>query len=80
MKLIQLTHEEADIKGFITVSLYVMTEEGFLIETEAEAYVVPGMSIPILLGEDYQLNYEIALTRNVESGTKLHFQNWQYTV
>jgi hypothetical protein len=38
------------------------------------------MSVPILLGEDYRLNYEIALTRNVETGTKLHFQGWQYTV
>ncbi|KAJ7918195.1 hypothetical protein B0H13DRAFT_2321669 [Mycena leptocephala] len=80
MRLVQLTHEEADIKGYVSVSIFVMTEEGSLIETEAEAYVVPGMSVPILLGEDYQLNYEIALTRKVESGTKLHFQGWQYTV
>jgi hypothetical protein len=80
MKLVQLTHEESDIKGYVTVPIFVMTEEGQLIETEAEAYVVPGMSVPILLGEDYQINYEIALTRNVESGSKLHFQNWQYTV
>jgi hypothetical protein len=80
MKLLQLTHEESDIKGYVTVPIFVMTEEGSLIATEAEAYVVPGMSVPILLGEDYQLNYEIAVTCNVESGTKIHFQGWRYTV
>ena len=39
----------------------------------AEAYVVPGMTVPILLGEDYQLTYEIGVTRNVEEGPKVHF-------
>ncbi|KAJ7805278.1 hypothetical protein B0H13DRAFT_2387812 [Mycena leptocephala] len=62
MKLVQLTQEEEGIKGYILVSIFMLTEEGELIETEAEAYVVPGMSVPILLGEDYQLNYELALT------------------
>jgi hypothetical protein len=38
------------------------------------------MSVPILLGEDFQLTYELVLTRNVELGTKIHFQDWEYTV
>jgi hypothetical protein len=80
MKLVQLTHEESDIKGYVNVPLFVMSEDGSLIEMEAEAYVVPGMSVPILLGEDDQLNYEITVTRNLESGTKIHFQGWRYTV
>ncbi|KAJ7080896.1 hypothetical protein B0H15DRAFT_803824 [Mycena belliarum] len=80
MKLVQLTHEHSEIKGFVTIPIFVATEEGAVIETEAEAYVVPGMSVPILLGEDYQIKYEIALTRNVETGSKLHFQDWEHTV
>ncbi|KAJ7982893.1 hypothetical protein DFH06DRAFT_1266550 [Mycena polygramma] len=64
---------EDNIQGYINTKVFAMTEEGVLIETEAEAYIVPGMS-------DWQLNYEIAVTRNVESGTKLHFQGWEYTI
>jgi hypothetical protein len=29
---------------------------------EVEAYVVPNMSVDILLGEDFQLNYELLVT------------------
>ncbi|KAF8212543.1 hypothetical protein K438DRAFT_1566862 [Mycena galopus ATCC 62051] len=80
IRLIQLMQEESGIQGFVTIPLFVRTEEGDEIETEAEAYVVPGMSVPILLGEDYQSTYELALTRNVERGTMIHFQDWAYTV
>jgi hypothetical protein len=80
VKLVQLMQEETGIEGFTTIPLYVASEEGPELEMEAEAYVVPGMSVPILLGEDFQLTYELALTRNVESGTKIHFQDWEFTV
>lgn len=53
---------------------------GELLETEAEAYVVPGMTIPILLGEDFQLTYEIGVTRNVEEGTIISFGRTDYKV
>lgn len=59
--------------------MYILSDEGVLMEMKAESYVVPGMTVPILLGEDFQVNYEIAVTRNVERGSKLHFQNWKYT-
>ncbi|KAJ7081450.1 hypothetical protein C8R44DRAFT_557283, partial [Mycena epipterygia] len=80
MKLIQLTQEEEGIQGYTNIPVFMMSEEGELIETEAEAYFVPGMSVPILLGEDYQVNYELALTRNVESGSRVHFRDWEFTV
>ncbi|KAJ7178277.1 hypothetical protein C8R46DRAFT_1212979 [Mycena filopes] len=38
------------------------------------------MSVPILLGEDYQLNYELGVSRNVEMGTKVLFRNTPYEV
>ena len=51
----------------------MMTDDGVVLESEAEAYVVPGMTVPILLGEDYQLTYEIGVSRNVEEGPRIHF-------
>lgn len=56
------------------------TDEGVTLESEAEAYVVPGMTIPILLGEDYQLTYEIGVTGNVEEGPRVQFGKSEYKV
>jgi hypothetical protein len=53
---------------------------GEILQLEAEAYVVKGMSVPILLGEDFQLNYELGVTRNVEEGTKLRFGRTEHEV
>ena len=51
-----------------------------MLESEVEAYIVPGMMVPILLGEDYQLNYEVGVTRNVEAGSHIHFAGTDFKV
>jgi len=56
------------------------TADGALLESEVEAYVVPNMTVPILLGEDYQLNYELGVTRNVKMGTKIHFTGTNHEI
>lgn len=80
MKLWQLTDKDSTLKGFVRIPIMMETEDGILLESEAEAYIVPGMTVPILLGEDYQLNYELGVTRNVELGTSIHFNGTSYTV
>ena len=45
-----------------------------------EAYVVPGMSVPILLGEDYQTVYELSMFRNMESGSHICFSNTSFNI
>lgn len=69
MQLWQLTDKDSNLKGYVRIPILMQSEEGLLLESEAEAYIVPGMTVPILLGEDYQLNYEVGVTRNVELGT-----------
>lgn len=61
MKLWQLTDKESKIEGYITMPIFTMSEWGEPIETEVKAYLVPNMSVPILLGEDYQVNYEVTI-------------------
>ena len=73
MKLWQLTDKDSTLRGFVRILIFMMSEDGVVLESEAEAYVVPGMTVPILLGEDYQLTYEIGVLRNVEEGPKVHF-------
>ncbi|KAJ7264720.1 hypothetical protein C8J57DRAFT_1230490 [Mycena rebaudengoi] len=67
MNLAQLTDSGTIIKGYMTLKILMLSEDGQLLEMEAEAYVVKGMSVPVLLGEDFQVNYEIGIARNVET-------------
>ena len=80
LKLWQLTDKDATIKGFVKIPVTMIGKNGELFETEAEAYVVPGMTVPILLGEDFQLTYEIGVTRNVKEGTVISFGRTNYEV
>lgn len=58
----------------------MMPLDGELLCMEAEAYVVKGMTVPLLLREDFQLNFELGVTRSVENGMKITFQNTPYKV
>ena len=73
MQLWQLTDKDESLRGYVRIPIFMETTTGEIIESEAEAYVVPKMTVPILLGEDYQVNYEVGVTRNVETGTKINF-------
>jgi hypothetical protein len=73
MQLWQLTDKDESLKGFVRIPIFMETTTGEIVESEAEDYVVPRMTMPILLGEDYQVNYEVGVTRNVETGTKVNF-------
>ncbi|KAJ7139629.1 hypothetical protein C8R44DRAFT_605407, partial [Mycena epipterygia] len=80
MNLAQLTDKDTIIKGYSKLRILMMLIDGEILETEVEAYVVSGMSVPILLGEDYQLNYELGVSRNVELGTKILFGGTEHEV
>ena len=73
LQLWQLTDKDSKLKGFVRIPIFMLTESGDILETEAEAYVVPNMTVPILLGEDYQQSYKISVTQNVELGTHIGF-------
>jgi hypothetical protein len=68
------------IKGYTKLKILMPSTAGDILEMEAEAYVVKGMSVPILLGEDFQINYELGVTRNVELGTKITFKGSEFEV
>ena len=80
MQLWQLTDKDSKLKGFVRIPIFMITDDGDIIKTEAEAYVVPNMTVPILLGEDYQQSYEIGVTRNVEEGTHISFRRHDFRI
>ena len=38
------------------------------------------MSVPILLGEDYQTAYELSVFRSIESGSRIRFGNTSFDI
>jgi hypothetical protein len=80
MSLAQLMDQGTIIKGFVKLKVFMQTISGKLIGMEAEAYVVKGMTVPLLLGEDYQLNFELGVVHNVETGSRILFMNTPYKV
>ena len=73
LKLYQLTDTNAQLKGYVRIPIFMTTHRGDILETTAEAYVVPRMTVPILLGEDYQQAYELTVSRHLEKGTTVQF-------
>ena len=47
LRLWQLTDNNASIQGFVKIPITMIGEDGELFEAEAEAYVVPGMTVPV---------------------------------
>ncbi|KAF7968769.1 hypothetical protein HWV62_29370 [Athelia sp. TMB] len=80
MRLWQLTDRNATLEGYVNLPLFVESEEGTVIQTEVEAYVVPGMSVDILLGEDYQLAFEMTTSRHVEKGTTVSYRHCPHKI
>ncbi|KZW00784.1 hypothetical protein EXIGLDRAFT_603826, partial [Exidia glandulosa HHB12029] len=68
--LAQLTNNEPRIRGYVEMPIWVRAEDGTQLRFNAELYVVPGMTVEVLLGEDFHLNHELNVLRNVELGTR----------
>ena len=66
LSLFELTNQ-AKILGYINVTVLMPTVEGKWLEFMEEAYVIPGMNVPILLGEDFLVNYEVSVLRTAQS-------------
>ncbi|KDR67156.1 hypothetical protein GALMADRAFT_80147 [Galerina marginata CBS 339.88] len=80
MKLWQVTDKDCSLKGFVRIPVFCKTKLNRIIETEVEAYILPGMTVPILLGEDYQQNYEINVSRSVQEGTEIQYENGLHSI
>lgn len=80
MDLWQLMDKDAKIQGYVQIPIFMESLEGMILETEAEAYVVPNMTIPILLGEDYHLNYELTVVHRIDFKSVVNFSSLSYSV
>lgn len=80
MDLWQLTDKDAKIQGYVRIPIFIESLEGVILETEAEAYVIPDMTIPILLGEDYHLNYELTVAHRIDFQSVVNFSGVPHSV
>ena len=79
MKLFQLTNGFI-IEGFVKIPLFVEADDGDWLQFEAECYVVPNMTTPLLLGEDFQVNYELGVVRRAAADSSLRVPASGHTI
>ena len=60
LRLYQLT-DGFHIDGFVQLPVLVQADDGDWLSFDSEFYVVQDMTSPILLGEDFQQNYELCV-------------------
>ncbi|KAI5892568.1 uncharacterized protein SCHCODRAFT_02688882 [Schizophyllum commune H4-8] len=76
-QLMQLTSRKAPVRGKVRLSFQIFANDGTVLEAECEVQIVEGMTVPVLLGEDFQQAYELSVTRTLEidgsSSTTLTF-------
>src|ERR1700722_17381474 len=72
INLVQVTGN-ASISGYVLLDLYFYTPEG-QVKLGVEAYVVKGMSTPMILGNDFADQYRISVIRS-ERNCSLEFGN-----
>ncbi|KAG9082555.1 hypothetical protein FS749_006770 [Ceratobasidium sp. UAMH 11750] len=70
LKLIQVTGNST-ISRYVVVPLFFETKEG-PVEMIVEAYVVPKMNAPFIIGTDFASQYSLSLIRD-ENGTRIQF-------
>ncbi|KDN35641.1 hypothetical protein RSAG8_11436, partial [Rhizoctonia solani AG-8 WAC10335] len=70
LRLIQVT-SNSSLSQYITVPLIFDTNEG-LVKMTVEAYIVPDMNTPFILGTDFAAQYQLSLVRD-EDGTRIIF-------
>jgi hypothetical protein len=65
LNLFELTNQ-AKILGFINLWIFMPMAGNRVLEFIEEAYIIPGMNVPVSLGEDFQVNYKISVLRSVQ--------------
>ncbi|KAI5894554.1 uncharacterized protein SCHCODRAFT_02686158 [Schizophyllum commune H4-8] len=76
-RLMQLTKRDAPVKGKVRLSFQIFCNDGTTLEMDCEVQIVEGMTVPVLLGEDFQQAYELSVRRALEldgtSSTTIEF-------
>ncbi|EJD49356.1 hypothetical protein AURDEDRAFT_59532, partial [Auricularia subglabra TFB-10046 SS5] len=78
LQIAQLTNNAPLIEGYVILPLFIRGEDGTELEFEVEAYVVPDMTVDLLVGEDWHVNYEISVLRNLEHGHRVGVSDTGY--
>ncbi|KZS94732.1 hypothetical protein SISNIDRAFT_409219, partial [Sistotremastrum niveocremeum HHB9708] len=71
LKLLQLTSSETRVLGYVNTKVYLLNSLHQRISLDVEAYVVTGMTVPVLLGEDFHENYSLTVQRKLGSPTSI---------
>ncbi|EJD36144.1 hypothetical protein AURDEDRAFT_74577, partial [Auricularia subglabra TFB-10046 SS5] len=78
LQIAQLTSSAPDIEGYVTIPMFIKGEDGAELEFELEAYVVPNMTVDLLVGEDWHVSCEVSVLRNLAHGHRVQIGDTEY--
>ncbi|KAI5822659.1 hypothetical protein K523DRAFT_345395 [Schizophyllum commune Tattone D] len=65
MQLQQLTSKDTPIRGTTQMEISIEADDGTPIEMDWDVYVVDGMTVDVLLGEDFQQAFGVSVSRAI---------------
>ena len=55
---------EVRVKGYMNLRLWLQSKDGTWVEFLEEAWVLKDLKVPLLLGEDFHVNYHLSTVRD----------------
>ncbi|KZV78456.1 hypothetical protein EXIGLDRAFT_593678, partial [Exidia glandulosa HHB12029] len=71
VSIAQLTNNNPKIEGYVLMPIWIRAVDNTWLKFQAEMYVVPDMTVEVLLGEDWHVNNELSVLRSLDQGTKV---------
>ena len=72
---------ETRVKGYVNLRLWLRSKSGIWVEFLKEAWVLKDLKVPLLLGEDFHINYRLSTVRdNHGSQATLFHDGWLVTI
>ncbi|KZV82221.1 hypothetical protein EXIGLDRAFT_627354, partial [Exidia glandulosa HHB12029] len=71
VSIAQLTNNNPKIEGYVLMPIWIRATDNTWLKFQAEMYVVPDMTVEVLLGEDWHVNNELSVLRSLDQGTKV---------
>jgi hypothetical protein len=71
---------DARVLGYVKTTLFMEAKDGTVISFDLEAYIVKNMKVPLLLGKDFQMMYELGVSRQATGHSEISIGKTGYSI